>query len=296
MGETVMKNFKKLIAVLLVAASIFIAVPLRSNNNAVLADVTYVDREQKVPNFIDGIYSFLDRLYYIALGRTTDPDGRFTWFNHIIYDGYTGADLVRGILFSPEFLNKNCSNEEFVEILYQVILDRHADENGMATWAGALASGQSRQSVIEGFLGSTEWTNLCLIYGIPSGNTADASIAILPTSRSKSFCSWLYYSVYGGKSADDQSVETWSSQLVNFDISCTDLAHQFFFSPEINALSNYDFLTRIYRVLLDREPGGDFQSCLDMLNSGAVTREAVFTMSVESNEWAQTCGGFSLLR
>ena len=132
MGETVMKNFKKLIAVLLVAATIFIAVPLRSNNNAVLADVTYVDREQKVPNFIDGIYSFLDRLYYIALGRTTDPDGRFTWFNHIIYDGYTGADLVRGILFSPEFLNKNCSNEEFESMFDSLGIDINPELLGEA--------------------------------------------------------------------------------------------------------------------------------------------------------------------
>ena len=78
-----MRRLRKVIAVLLVAVVFFAAVPLKSNNNTVLADVTYVDREQRVPNFMDGIYQFLDRLYYIALGRTTDPDGRFNWFNHI---------------------------------------------------------------------------------------------------------------------------------------------------------------------------------------------------------------------
>lgn len=290
-----MKQFRKIIAVLLTAVVFFAAVPVKGNNNTVLADVTYVDREQKVPNFMDGIYQFLDRLYYIALGRTTDPDGRFTWFNHIIYDGYTGADLVRGILFSPEFLNKNCSNEDFVEILYQVILDRHADADGMATWSAALENGQSRQSVIEGFIGSTEWSNLCLIYGIPSGNTAEPSIAILPTGRSKSFAQWLHYSVFA-RMPEDDSVEIWASELVNFDITCTELAHDFFFSPEINALSDYDFLVRLYRCILDREPTGDFQGCLDMLTSGSVTREQVFVMASESNEWAQTCGGFYLLR
>lgn len=290
-----MKQFRKIIAVLLTAVVFFAAVPVKGNNNTVLADVTYVDREQKVPNFMDGIYQFLDRLYYIALGRTTDPDGRFAWFNDIIYDGYTGADLVRGILFSPEFLNKNCSNEEFVEILYQVILDRHADADGMATWCAALESGQSRQSVIEGFIGSTEWSNLCLIYGIPSGNTAEPSIAILPTGRSKSFAQWLHYSVFA-RMPEDDSVEIWASELVNFDISCTELAHDFFFSPEINNLSNYDFLVRLYRCILDREPTGDFQGCLDMLNNGSLTREQVFTMATQADEWAQTCGGFYLLR
>lgn len=290
-----MKQFRKIIAVLLTAVVFFAAVPVKGNNNTVLADVTYVDREQKVPNFMDGIYQFLDRLYYIALGRATDPDGRFAWFNDIIYDGYTGADLVRGILFSPEFLNKNCSNEEFVEILYQVILDRHADADGMATWCAALENGQSRQSVIEGFIGSTEWSNLCLIYGIPSGNTAEPSIAILPTGRSKSFAQWLHNAVFA-RMPEDDSVEIWASELVNFDISCTELAHDFFFSPEINNLSNYDFLVRLYRCILDREPTGDFQGCLDMLNNGSLTREQVFTMATQADEWAQTCGGFYLLR
>ncbi len=290
-----MSKLKKVIAVLLVAVVFFAAVPLKNNNGTVLADVTYVDREQRVPNFLDGINSFLDRLYYIALGRTTDPDGRFTWFNHIIYDGYTGSDVVRGILFSPEFLNKNCSNEEFVEILYQVILDRHADPEGMATWASQLSQGRSRQSVIDGFLGSVEWTNLCLIYGIPSGNDAAPSIAILPTGRSKSFAQWLYYSTYC-RMPNDNDVEVWAGQVINFELSGTDLAHQFFFSEEINNLSNYDFLVRLYRCILDREPGGDFDNCLAMLNSGTVNREAVFTMAAESNEWAQTCGGFGLLR
>ena len=113
-----MRRLRKVIAVLLVAVVFFAAVPLKSNNNTVLADVTYVDREQKVPNFMDGIYQFLDRLYYIALGRTTDPDGRFNWFNHIIYDGYTGADLVRGLLLSPEFLRKTCSYDGGLSLLF----------------------------------------------------------------------------------------------------------------------------------------------------------------------------------
>lgn len=290
-----MKNVKKIIAVLLASVVFFAAVPFKGNNNTVLADVTYVDKEQKVPNFIDGINAFIDRIYYIALGRTTDPDGRFTWFNHIIYDGYTGADLVRGFLFSPEFLNKNCTNEEFVEILYQVILDRHADPEGMATWTQALRDGQSRQSVIDGFLGSVEWANLCLIYGIPSGNTATPSIAILPTDRSKSFAQWLYYATYA-RMPGDQDIHDWGTQLSNLQLSGTDLARQFFFSPEINNLSNYDFLVRLYRSVLDREPNGDFDSCLAMLNNGTVTRESVFAMATESVQWAQTCGGFGLLR
>lgn len=289
-----MRKFVKFVAVLLAALVFGAQVPVA--DNAVRADVAkYVDREQIVPNFLDGLNSFLDRLYYIALGRATDPDGRFVWFNHMIYDGYTGADVVRGIICSPEFLNKNCSNEEFVEILYQVILDRHADPEGMATWSAALAGGRSRQSVIDGFLGSTEWTNLCLIYGLPSGNDAAPSIGILPTDKSKSFATWLYYNTYR-RMPEDNDVQNWATETINLRLSCTELAHEFFFSPEISNLSNYDFLVRLYRVVLNREPNGDFDNCLQMLNNGSISREALFTMCAESDSWAQTCGGFGLLR
>ena len=288
-----MRKFRKFVAAFLMAAVMFTAIPIKSN--IVNADITYLDRESKVGNFIDGINSFLDRLYYIALDRPTDPDGRFIWFNHVIYDGYSGADVVRGILYSPEFLNKNCSNEEFVQILYQAVLDRNADAEGLSNWSQKLAAGSTRQSIIEGFLATPEWTNLCLIYGIPSGNDIDPTIAILPTDQSRAFCRWIYQSVTGDM-PDENNVEIWAAQLINLQKTPTELAHDILFGPYASALSNYDWLVRVYRNILVREPNGDFQSCLDMINNGTVTREAVFTMSCNSNEWAQTCGGFGLLR
>lgn len=288
-----MNKLKRVLAVLLVAVFLCGAVPVKQDK--VYADVMYVDREQKVPNFIDGLASFLDRLYYTGLGRATDPDGRFVWMNHIIYDGYSGSDLVEGILFSPEFLNKNVSNEEFVKIVYRVILDREADPEGLATWTAKLDAGQSRQSVIEGFLGSVEWANTCLIYGIPSGRDTAPSIAILPTGRSKSFSQWLYDSAYCRMPSDEQ-MGIWGGQLVNFEVTCTELAHEFFFSPELSNLSDYDWLVRVYRTLLVREPDGDFNSCLQLVQNGTVSREQIFVMATEGDEWAQTCGGFGLLR
>ena len=288
-----MNKFKKIIAVLLVAVVFFAAVPFKQNK--VYADVTYVNREQTNQYWIDGLNKFLDRLYYTGLGRATDPDGRFVWMNHIIYDGYTGADLVRGILFSPEFLDKNVTNEDFVKVVYRVILDREADADGLATWTAALASGQSRQSVIEGILGSVEWANMCLIYGLPSGSNATPSIAILPTDGSTGFVTWLYYGVHA-RSIDTATAESVGADLLNFRMGGTDLAHQYFFSDEISGLSNYDFLVRLYRTVLDREPTGDFQACLDMLNNGTTTREQIFIMATESVQWKQTRGGFGILR
>ena len=36
--------------------------------------------------------------------------------------------------FSPEFGNKNTTNEQYVNILYQALFDRNADTDGKANW------------------------------------------------------------------------------------------------------------------------------------------------------------------
>lgn len=288
-----MNKLKKIIAVLLVSVVFFAAVPVKQDT--VYADVTYVDREGKNQYWINGIYDFIDRLYIIGLGRSSDPDGRFAWFNHVIYDGYSGSDLVRGILYSPEFLNKNVSNRDFVLIVYRAVLDREADEEGLAHWVGKLESGVSRQQIVEGFLGSVEWANMCRWYGIPSGTNVAPSINVLPTRDSRTFVGFLSSQIMNQSETND-NVELYAAQLLNFQMSGTQLAHNYLFSPYVNSLSNYDYLTRVYRTILAREPDGDFQTNLDKINNGTMSREDFFNYAVSTDIWAQTCGGFGILR
>ena len=288
-----MNKLKKIIAVLLVSVVFIAAVPVKQDT--VYADVTYVDREVKNPYWINGLYDFLNRLYITGLGRAADHDGQFVWFNHIIYDGYSGADLVRGILYSPEFLNKNVSNRDFVLIVYRTILDREADAEGLAHWTAQLDSGVSRQQIVEGFLGSVEWANMCRWYGIPSGTSVQPSINALPTFGSRTFVNYLSTQIMNKPETDD-NVELYAGQLLNFGISGTELAHQYLFSPYVNSLSNYDYLTRVYRTILSREPDGDFQANLDKINNGTMSREDFFNYAVGTDIWAQTCGGFGVLR
>ena len=292
-GEVFMNKLKRIIAALLVSVVFFAAVPVKQDT--VYADVTYVDREVKNPYWINGLYEFLNRLYITGLGRPADSDGVFNWFNHIIYDGYSGSDLVRGILYSPEFLNKNVSNRDFVLIVYRTILDREADPEGLANWTAKLDAGVSRQTVLEGFLGSVEWSNLCRWYGIPSGNNVAPSIAVLPTFGSRTFVNYLSTQIVNNPETDD-NVERYAAQVLNFEISGTELAHQYLFSPTVSAMSNYDYLTRVYRTILAREPDGDFNDNLNKLNNGTLTREQMFNQAVATDIWAQTCGGFGVLR
>jgi hypothetical protein len=89
-----------------------------------------------------------------------------------------GAKLSRGIRDikgesrlviaqeSAEFINRNTSNEDFITILYRAFFDREPDTGGYYDWLNQLNSGKSRQNVLNGFIYSTEFENLCNSYGI----------------------------------------------------------------------------------------------------------------------------------
>lgn len=63
------------------------------------------------------------------------------------------------------------SNEEFVRIAYRTLLDRDADAQGFEHWTGKLNDGNSWEFVIEGFIGSQEFSKLCDRYGITPGES-----------------------------------------------------------------------------------------------------------------------------
>lgn len=126
-----------------------------------------------IPSDPSGAQSFIERLYSVALGRASDPTGAQYWLNKVMSGASSGADLARGFLFSQEFLGKNSSDEEFVTVLYNTFFDRAPDGPGMQYWLNNLSSGMSRQDVINGFINSVEWYQLCRSYGIRSGSAAE---------------------------------------------------------------------------------------------------------------------------
>ena len=80
--------------------------------------------------------------------------------------GNRGCYVAQGFIFSPEFVSRNTSNETFVTILYRAFFGREPDAPGYNGWLNKLNSGASRQSVLNGFIYSQEFENMCSIYGI----------------------------------------------------------------------------------------------------------------------------------
>ncbi len=243
-----------------------------------------------------GVESFVERLYTVALGRDSDPYGKADWVNRVRVEGATGADLARGFLFSDEFLNKNMSNSDFLDVLYETFFNRPADEH-KADWLALMDQGWSKTQVIDGFINSIEWANLCLNFGIASGSTAQPNITVEPSQGVIDFATRLYTTCLG-RDADRGGLNDWSSQLANMKISGSEAAHGFFFSGEFIGAnySDSEYVQRLYRTFMGREyDQGGYDYWMNALASGK-TREDVFQGFSGSAEWAGICADYGILK
>lgn len=113
------------------------------------------------------VNAFVERLYTVALGRPSDPIGKQSWVN-ALRNGASGESVANGFLYSQEFKNRSnqMTDDVYVETLYQTFFGRNSDPAGKTYWVTRIESGYSRESIISGFSGSQEWTNLCAKYGI----------------------------------------------------------------------------------------------------------------------------------
>ena len=121
----------------------------------------------------DSTRTFVRRFYKIILGR---PDDKITageldnWQIALDAKAITGSDMARDwINTRPELLARELTDEEYVQILYNVVFDRDADPSGLATWTGELKSGKTRAEVLDAILASPEFQTTCAGYGIEAG-------------------------------------------------------------------------------------------------------------------------------
>ena len=244
-----------------------------------------------------GVAGFVERLYTVALGRRSDPVGKQDWIDAITLRGETGASCARGFLYSPEFLNKQCSTEEFVTVLYRTFFDREPDRAGFNAWVETLNNGTSKEEVIEGFINSTEWANLCLFYGIRSGGTGIPSIEIEPNQDTIDFATRLYTTCLN-READSNGLMAWARQLANQRDTGTGAARGFFFSNEFTGqnVTNEEYVNRLYRTFMGREADeAGFTAWVAQLNEG-VSREEVFEGFAQSPEFTRICASYGIVR
>ncbi len=110
------------------------------------------DFEDRLKAFISGFYGFI-------LQRESDDEGMNFWIEKLKNREETPKSVVEFFFFSKEFENKNLSDEEFIKIVYRVILARELEEEGSQFWLEKLKE-KGKKWVIDAMTDSEEFKKI----------------------------------------------------------------------------------------------------------------------------------------
>ncbi len=241
---------------------------------------------------------FVERLYTEALGRESDKEGKEYWVNQVVDGGKTGADCARFFLLdAPEFMNRNLSNEDFVETLYKTFFDREADAAGKKGWVDSISSGaKSRAEVVNDFIESTEWCDVCATYGVKSGSKYHKSTKA--SKNATNFATRLYTCCLK-RDAEEGGLQYWSLALTNLEQTGASAAQFFFESDEFRGFNTTDkeYLIRLYTTFMDREPDkSEISYWRGEMAEGRQDRHSVLAFFAQSEEFTGICKQYGIDR
>ena len=116
------------------------------------------------------IEKFVTRFYKLCLERDPDQGGLYNWVNQLSSRAMNGAQIAEQFFFSKETLSRNLSDEKYVELLYNTMMNRASDIGGKESWLSNMENGMTRRDVLNGFICSPEFTGICETYGIERGS------------------------------------------------------------------------------------------------------------------------------
>jgi len=227
------------------------------------------------------VEDFVTRFYELCLGRSPDQAGLDGWVSALLDGTQTGSDVAYGFVFSQEFLSKNTTDEEYLQVLYEAFFNRQPDAGGKQGWLDAMKGGASREDVLKGYIFAAEFNELCREYGIMPN-----PVAAFVTR---------FYQLCLDRDPDAAGLEGWTNNLLNQTQTGADVAEGFIYSPEFTEKSttNSEFLEILYEAFFDRDadPAG-WDTWLEALNAGRDRSEVLngFIYSQEFSELAQRFG------
>ncbi len=283
------KRFRKLMASLVAILMTFSLITA----SAVAADkAPVIDRSQITVN--QGISDFVTRLYDICLDRTPDPTGFKTWTEQLSNGENTGVGCAYGFIFSNEFQNKNVSNDQYIELMYNCFFGRASDPDGKANWLSAMNSGMTREELFLGFANSVEFFNLCKTYGITAGCHVLGK-DYQKVAKINLFVERLY-NIILSRPCDQAGMIDWSTRLANKEISGAQAAYGFIFSDEYRNKnrSDSDFLEDLYLAFMGRasDQGGKAY-WQNQINIGRTDRD-IFNGFTGSQEFIAICNDYGI--
>lgn len=225
----------------------------------------------------------VERLYLAYFERVPDAAGQAFWQSRLDA-GTTLPAISEQFARSPEFtaLYGGVSDGAFVELVYQNVLDRSPDVDGLAHWIGQLEEGSlTRGEVMLGFSDSAEFKSATEIIGLPPFGSDGRSVERL-------------YLAYFGRLPEAAGLAFWNSEL-DRGVSLTSVSQAFANSPEFidtyGQLGDAAFVELVYENVLDRVPDqGGLSHWIGQLTAGAVDRGGLMLGFSDSPEFKGETG------
>ncbi|MCR4895338.1 MAG: DUF4214 domain-containing protein [Lachnospiraceae bacterium] len=254
----------------------------------------------------EAVNDFVSRLYHVFLDREPEQEEVEGWASLIVSGQKTAGEAAAGFIFSPEFTNRNMCNSHFLDYLYLGLFDRAADDTGKEGWTLLIDEGYSREKVVQGFLTSPEFIDLCAKFGVNCGTglanvpelgtiqTDHCTIAGCPNDAPvKIMVVSLYDTVFGRVPSQDE-VDFWVNHMANHTpgVTARVMVNTFLNGEEYSNLNrnNTEYITDLYHAIFNRDADeGGLSDWLNRLENLGWTREQVLNGFTASAEFIDQC-------
>lgn len=253
------------------------------NHNDVMADTM-------------GVTEFVQRLYTVTLHREADDAGLAYWVEKLSTGKATGVSVAYGFIFSEEFQAEECSNDDYVEYMYEAFFGRASDEAGKQYYLERMNNGTSRESLFSGFANSVEFYNLCNSYGIVTG-TYVMGKNVHKVAKVNLFLERLYQTLLS-RSCDKDGMVYWTNKLVMGTTSGAEVTYGFLFSDEYRAKNktSEEILCDMYVAMMGREADDAGKAYWMRAYNNGYTDLRVFNYFVVSTEFTDICNSYGIVR
>jgi len=221
------------------------------------------------------------RMYQSTLGRAPDEVGYTKWLSDLFEARIDLTDMAQLFTTSREFQNTygNLDDTQFVNLLYQNVLGREADDEGLQFWLDVVEQ-STRTDVVLGFSESREFEL-----------TTRSTSADFAISQSEAIWTDEIYRVYRAtldRDPDGAGFYDWAGRLgsgTTFDVMINGFVQSVEFINTYGNLGDTAFVEQLYQNVLNRaSDSAGLQSWLDLLDEGALRATVVRGFS-ESREF-----------
>jgi|GEM_PF-360254 len=226
------------------------------------------------------------RLYQATLDRKPNMEGYGNWSERLDSGSWTLTQVADGFTGSSEFQSTYgaLDNEDFVTLLYNNVLDRDPDAQGLTNWTSRLDGGMSRAEVVTGFSQSAEFIDKTAI-GAEAYGAAYMVDEMAPGWGDDVF---RLYQATLDRAPDAGGFENWSERLAG-GTDYVEVVRGFVQSAEFErtygALDNEAFVTLLYNNVLDRDPDAQGLENWTARLEGGMSRAEVVTGFAQSSEF-----------